>query len=391
MLIFSIFNYQNAFLFNKHNISYATDEQHQDIESELNQSVNDVLDGIDFEDIEQLISENNLSTLFGGKSFKEFIYEILVGEESLEVETIFSIILTNVKESLKSIISPLSIILVVILLCYMFNQFRVNEGGGVGEVIYYVCFSIVTLILTFLLKGVIENSKSSIESMSKQMNIIFPILISLISVAGGAATVKAYSPMFAFLTNIVGNIFIKILLPLFTISLILSFVGNLSQKTKLDKLNGFIGSLFKWIIGVTFAIFMGYLSIKGITAGGADGISIKATKYAIKNYIPMLGGYISDGFELVKAGGLLVKNATGFASIILLLSTIISPIVVLGVIQLMLKFLAGILEPIDEFKCSSLLYSVAKSLRLLVVIIIGVGLMYFITTYLIMCSAANFI
>lgn len=382
---------QFAFFNNSNNIAYAVDNNEQSIEEGLSQSVNDILDDIDFANIEKVVQDGDLFDFFGGLSFKEYIYKVLTGEESVELETIFTLILSSVKKSLKSIVSPLSIILVIILLCYMFNNFRMNEGGGVGEIIYFVCFSVVVLILTFLLKGLIADCYYCLDQMSNQMNIIFPILISLISLVGGVSTVKAYSPMVVFLTNVVSNVFIKILLPLFTISLVISFIGGLSPKTKMGKLNGFIGSFFKWVIGVTFAIFMGYLSIKGITAGSADGISIKATKYAIKNYVPMLGGYISDGFELVKAGGILVKNATGFAGIILLLSTILLPIIALAVIQLSLKLLAGILEPIDEFGCSSLLYSVAKSLKLLVVIIVGVALMYFIMVYLIMCSAANFI
>ena len=105
----------------------------------------------------------------------------------------------------------------------------------------------------------------------------------------------------------------------------------------------------------------------------------------------MLGGYISDGFELVKAGGLLVKNATGVVGIIILLSNIILPVLTIGIVSLCLKLIAGLIEPIDINNSSGLLSSVAKSLRLLVVLIIGVALMFFLMIYLIMCSVSNVI
>ena len=105
----------------------------------------------------------------------------------------------------------------------------------------------------------------------------------------------------------------------------------------------------------------------------------------------MLGGYISDGFELIKAGGMLVKNATGFASLIILLATIIVPIVSIGILELGLKLLAGVIEPIGDNRVSGLLYDIAKSLKLLIAIIVGVSLMYFLTIFLITCSVSNFV
>jgi len=120
-------------------------------------------------------------------------------------------------------------------------------------------------------------------------------------------------------------------------------------------------------------------------------VSIKAAKYAIKNYVPMLGGYISEGFELIKAGGLLVKNATGVISVVFIILNIFSPIVSIALLELGLKFLAGIVEPVGDKRSSTVLFGVANSLKLLVVIIVGVSLMFFLTIFLVMCSVSNFL
>ena len=114
-------------------------------------------------------------------------------------------------------------------------------------------------------------------------------------------------------------------------------------------------------------------------------------RYAIKNYIPMLGGYISEGFELVKAVGILIKNATGGVGIVLLFFDILSPLIMLAIFELGLKFVSGIIEGVGDKKSAKLLFDVAGSLRLLVVVLIGVGLMYFLTIFLLLCSASNFV
>jgi len=227
--------------------------------------------------------------------------------------------------------------------------------------------------------------------MQGQISIIFPILLSLLTVMGGTNSVASYSPFISFFGSIISKVFVYILLPLFTFSLVLSILGNLSTNTRLGKLNGFVASLFKWILGTTFAVFMTFLSLQGLIAGSSDGISIKATKYAIKNYIPLLGGYISDGFELVKAGGMLVKNATGVVGIIIMFSVVIGPVLMVAVLELGLKLLAGIVEPVGDKRASGLLYSVGNSLKLLVAVLVGVALMYFLTIFLMMSTVSNFI
>lgn len=367
-------------------------EQSEDIEQDLEDEANKQLNDLDFSALEEAL--NNLDydfNLFNGKTFKQFVSSLVRGEQTLNMSSIFEVVLSSLRSGLSSILAPLSLILVIVLLCTMFNNIRSGKVSGTNEIIYLICFSVICIILATMSQKLIVGVKQGLISLQKQMNAIFPILITLMTTMGGVVSVKAYSPMLAFLSNTISNIFVYVLLPLFMFSLILSFIGNLSENTKLDKLSGFIHSLYKWIIGVVFAIFMSFLSIQGITAGSSDGISIKATKFAIKNYIPFLGGYISDGFELIKAGGMLIKNATGFAGIVLLLATVLTPILTIGLIELGLKLLAGIIEPLGDKRASNLLYSVAKSLRLLVAIVVGVSLMYFLTLFLITCSVSNFI
>ena len=57
---------------------------------------------------------------------------------------------------------------------------------------------------------------------------------------------------------------------------------------------------------------------------------------------------------------------------------------------LILKLAAAILEPLTDARISDFLYSISKSLTMLIVMILGVAFMYLITVGLIMCTA-NFV
>ena len=132
---------------------------------------------------------------------------------------------------------------------------------------------------------------------------------------------------------------------------------------------------------------MAFLSIQGITASSYDGVSIRTAKYAIKSYIPLLGGYLSEGFDVIMASSVLIKNAVGASGLILMFASIASPIIQIAVFSLILKLASAILEPLTDSRISEFIYTTGKTLTLLVTMIIGIAFMYLITVGLIMCTA----
>lgn len=394
-VIFTLFILSFAFLF-KMNIfkpeffavAEPVTKDEKTVEEELSDSTNDVLNDIDFSELEDLVLELD-ADLFSGKTFKQYVKDVIDGKESFDISTFFQMMKLMIAKNIKTILSPLLIVLCIALLCVLFSNMQSGKIGEHLEIVYLICFSVVVIIVSVIISKLVLNSKNGIMKMQKNMNAIFPILLLLMSNMGGAISAKAYTPLVSVLSNIISNIFVYFLLPLFSLSLVLSIISHISPNTKLNKLNGFIKSLFKWVIGSVCAVFMGYLAIKGFTAGASDGISIKATKYAIKNYVPILGGYISEGFELVKAGSLIVKNAIGFVGSLVILFISLLPVLSIAICELGLRLVSGILEPVGATKTANLLESISGSLKLLSAIVIGVAVMYFLTIYLITCTAVN--
>ncbi len=139
-----------------------------------------------------------------------------------------------------------------------------------------------------------------------------------------------------------------------------------------------------------FTVFLGFASFQGLTAGAIDGFSIRTAKYTLKSYIPIVGGYMSDGIFLLYAGCNLIKNAVGLGGLLLLFSSIIAPLLEIIVFMLVLKLLAGIIEPLGNSKLASLISSLAKSMQMLIAMLAAVSFMYVLLVGLVMCSANVF-
>jgi stage III sporulation protein AE len=139
-------------------------------------------------------------------------------------------------------------------------------------------------------------------------------------------------------------------------------------------------------VGLIFTLFFAVFSIQGIAAGSFDSIGIRTTKYTIKSYIPIMGGYLSDGMDLIMASSILIKNAVGLVGILLIITTILSPLLELVIFSLLLKLVSAILQPMGS-KVSSFLGATSKSITMLSSSIIAISFMYLISVGLIMTTS----
>ena len=263
----------------------------------------------------------------------------------------------------------------------------VTGGKSIGNIVHFVTYGIVIIFLGTTVTGIVNLTKTTLLSLKGLFDGIFPILLTLLTALGGSVSVGIYQPAIALLGNLFVSLITYFLLPLFIFSIVFSIVGNLSNGTRLDKFVSFLQSLFKWCIGLSFTIFLGFVSIQGVMAGAVDGLSIRTAKYAIKSYVPIVGGYVSDGLGIIMASSSLIKNAVGGVGLFLLLSTIVSPILNIAIFMLALKFMAGIIEPIGDKKISNFISDLAKSMSMLIALLVAVAFMYVVLTGLVMCSA----
>ena len=114
------------------------------------------------------------------------------------------------------------------------------------------------------------------------------------------------------------------------------------------------------------------------TFAGIDTVAVKSAKFALSSYVPILGGYLSEGFDIVLASGVLIKNALGLGVFVVLSVIIVVPIVKLVLFSSVLKLAAGIIEPVGDPRISELIYNTASNFNLLIAAIAGVGFLIFV-------------
>ena len=360
----------------------------QSIEEEIAENIDTQLGDIDFADLDKTIGDfSSTKEYLGSNSFIDVVRKFINAEDASLYSNFINYAISAIFDNLLSYLPYFAIIIVFAIAFSLISQFANEKNKSMSNLLHIVIFSAIAVIVLKLVLGLLGDTKSVIEGMESQIEIIFPILLTLITAIGANTTATTFQPLLVIISSGIAKLFTYVLLPLFVFSIIFGVVGNLSKNVKMDKFSKFFSSLFNWIIGIVFTMFVAFLTIHGLTVSSIDTISFKTAKFAIKSYVPLLGGYLSDGINVIIASSVLIKNAVGVSGLIVMIGTIFMPIIKIILVVLLLKLSSAILEPICDKETPDFLYAISKSLNMLIVSIMAVALMYMITTSLLLsCS-----
>ena len=367
----------------KNDICYA-----EASDNPLMEEIDKQLGDLDLSEIDGLVGE--FEELTKKTTFGEVVKSLINGSYQIEYGSAINFILKSIGLQFTAVLPLISSIILLSILASLMKSFRPSlSSKSISELISLICYCLVVILVVALMKNLFDVTGDTLSSMTSQMEIMFPLLLTLLTATGGIVSVGIYTPLVSTLTTGVGAIFSKILYPICMVAFILVVVSNLSDNIKLDKMSKFLSSFFKWSVGFVFTVFAAFLTIQGISAGKYDSVSLKATRFAMKNSIPIIGGYLSDGLDYVLLSSVLIKNAVGMGGLIILFAMILSPIIKILFIKLAFQFTAGILEPVSGGKISNFCEGCSKVLVYPLVVILAISFMYVLTIGLIMCTMAG--
>ena len=227
---------------------------------------------------------------------KEYVKNYIIngkGEktESILINALVSLIFKEVNVVLKF---GISIIAISILCSLLKNLQDALSSNSISNIAFYACYLVLILILSKSFLVSISIAKDVIYGISDFMNVILPVLVSIIALSGGFTQAATLDPIILAGVLIIPKIYVAIIIPLILISFVLEFANNLSEEHKIDNLCKSIKQITLWIQGGVITIFIGILTIRGITSSTIDAVALKTTKFAVDNFIPIVGKAFSD-------------------------------------------------------------------------------------------------
>ncbi|MGI6703379.1 MAG: stage III sporulation protein AE [Clostridia bacterium] len=266
------------------------------------------------------------------------------------------------------------------ILCNIQDSFG---NGTVSELARITCMLVLTAIAVQSFWAALKVGSATIDSMVVFMQVFLPTLLALLAVMGGITSMALLQPVLAVSIGFFSTLFKDILLPVIFFSAILAIVNNISEKFHLSKLASLLKQGCVVLIGLVLTVFIGIMTIQGVTAATVDGVSIRTAKFAADNFVPIVGGFFSDAVDTIVGCSLLIKNAVGAFGLIALFTIIAFPVLKIISLVVIYKVCAAVIEPVAEGQLVRCLNEMAGSLLLLFATVASVALMFFISVTII--------
>lgn len=214
-------------------------------------------------------SETYLGEFFEDIEIKEILNDAIQGEidNSTLGKRILNLLGSEVVTSIKAIGSILAIIVIHSILKAISESL---EDESISKLIYYAQYILIITIILASFSDIVTMVQDTTNNLVAFMNILVPLLITLMMYTGSIATSGMIEPIILFMINFIGNIIQNILLPFLMVFTALVILSKLSDQIKIDKLSKFLNSGIVWVLGIILTIFVGVVSLEGTMSSSVD-------------------------------------------------------------------------------------------------------------------------
>ncbi|MET3195836.1 stage III sporulation protein AE [Bacillus sp. OAE603] len=350
--------------------------------------VNEQIKKLGIDEVQQYWDE--VVTKYGGflpESQKGDFIEFIKGEKKFSIQEWF---IAFGKYLFFELLSNGKILGILIMLVIFSSLLQSLQNAFEKSSISKIADSVVFLVLVvFALNSFYIATQATQEAITMMINFLralIPILLALIATSGGVISVGFFHPILIFLMHTSGLLVTYFVLPLILVSTILSIVSIINDELQVTKLAALIRNIAVGVLGIFLTIFLGVLSVQGMTTAVTDGVAIKTAKFVTSNFIPVVGKVFADVTDTVISASLLLKNTVGIVGLVTMLAIIVFPALKILVLALIYKFSAAILQPVGSKAIISTIDVIGKSVIYLFVCLAIVSLMFFLSMTLIIAA-----
>ena len=333
-------------------------------------------------------SKKYTENIFDDLNLEEILSNSIQGKYSTNFlkSTFFSIFGKEILESVKLMANVLIIIVIHSIMKAIIENLGNNSSAKIAYFVQYL--AIVTLVIQSFV-SVLSITKEAISNLSNFMNLLIPLLTTLILTIGCITISNIVQPILIFLSSMLGTFFNNFLIPILLVSITLSIVSNISSKVQLDKLSKFFKSSIVWVLGIVLTIFTCLLSVEGTLGSSVDALTAKTTKAAVSNFIPVVGKILGDTTETIIGCSNILKNAVGIIGLIIIIGIVLMPIIKILTLWIAFCLTSAICEVIADEKIVKLTTQISDSYKILLAILFSVSVMFLISITLVLKITNN--
>ncbi|HHY46335.1 MAG TPA: stage III sporulation protein AE [Firmicutes bacterium] len=250
---------------------------------------------------------------------------------------------------------------------------------GTSRIAQWVSFLVLAVIGLSSFRIAIGIARDAITGMTSLMYVLLPSMFSILSAVGGITQVAILSPILLAAVNAVAHITGAVTFPAIFLAGLFDVLGTTSDRVQVSRLAGLFKEAAIIVLGLSFALFLGVVTIRGAGAAVVDNVAVRSAKFLTGTFVPVVGKMFSDAVGVAAGCSLLIQSSLRLVGLLGVLAICLDPVLKILAIVTMYRLASALVQPLGDEKISMCLAMLAGGLSLVAVVVGVVALMFFTT------------
>ncbi|MCI8600099.1 MAG: hypothetical protein HFE45_00700 [Oscillospiraceae bacterium] len=300
--------------------------------------------------------------------------------DSLSPNSVFSRIFSTAKERIGEPLRLLLSLCGVLLLSALAMNFSDNlKEGNLQKTFSAAAALTVTGLLADSVIHIVTETADVIEDLSLFMLSFIPVFAGAAAAAGRPASAMVYYSTVFSAVQFFSQIARGLILPLISIFLALGFTGAVTDVIKVDAISKSVRSTAGWLLSLCLTVFISLLTIKGLVSASADGVTVRAAKFVLSSFVPVVGGALSEAYSSLFGCMGVIRSTIGVFGILVMASVFLPVIIRLSMYLAALNLAAILADVLSQGRPAAVLRTCSSAVSVLMGVVICYGMMILVT------------
>ena len=290
------------------------------------------------------------------------------------------------EDRLKESARETAVILIPIILFGIFSAFNRADENGAVKGAFFGCFALVLTHLTAVFSkaaALAEDTAATVDIIHKSL---VPALFTLLSAGGEITRTIVLRPFVTAASQIIMQIMRGIILPLVLYAFALILTESITGFDGLKRFGKLILSLSEKALVFMIVLFLAILSAQSLMAGSIDSVALKSGKFAVSNFIPVVGRAVSDGIETLSASMRIIRNSMGISGAVGVAAITFYPVVKIYACSLVFHITAALCFPVSDKRFGEIFSAAGDTMGLLGSLVLSMSFVFIVTAAIILAG-----
>lgn len=354
-----------------------TVETEQEEAAEVQEQAEEMILGeLDFGELDRAVKE-----VFPKEriTFEDLLDALLNGEETLPKEMVAGYVSDAMFYVLKANKSAMISLLLLVIAAAVFSNFSSIFGSGqVAQIGFYIVYMLLVVTCLQGFKATVQEVTENLGQLTGFMQVLSPVYFLAMAIAVGSVSAISFYQITLLLIYLVELFILHFLLPLIHVYLMLEVINFLSEEAYLTKLAELVQTLIGWSLKTLLAVVTGLGFLRGLIGPAVDAVK-RSTLTKGAEMIPGVGDAISGVTEIILGTAVMLKSGIGVAGAVLVVGICLIPILNMGILTLLYRGMAALIQPISDKRIVELVNSVGVGCQMLLQVVFTTGVLFLIT------------